>query len=131
MSVFQRFIRILGAELKDIADRRNPRRSFFDFEREEKYQRSSSQGKRQESYRYSQPRQPEQDPVIAGYYANLDIPYGSDLETVRKAWKEQLAKYHPDRHSADPERQRVGTEITKGLNHAYRELEKYLKHKNP
>jgi DnaJ-domain-containing protein 1 len=131
MSVFQRFRRILEAELRDIADRRNPRRSSFDFEREDKYERSSNQGRRQESNSYSAPRQPEQDPKIAGYYANLEIPYGSDLETVKKAWKAQLAKYHPDRHSSDAEKQRVATEITKGLNHAYRELEMHLKHKNP
>lgn len=120
----------MEAELQGIADRHNPRKPASNFEREEKYQRSSNQGKRQESYRYSAPQQPEQDPKIAGYYANLEIPYGSDLETVKKAWKTQLAKYHPDRHSADAEKQRVATEITKGLNHAYRELEKHLKHKN-
>lgn len=27
------------------------------------------------------------DPRIAGFYANLEVPYGSDIETVRKGWK--------------------------------------------
>ena len=28
---------------------------------------------------------PSQDPRLAGYYANLELPYGADLQTVRQA----------------------------------------------
>lgn len=70
--------------------------------------------------------QPDLDPELAGYYANLEVPYGSDLDTVRQAWKKLLRKYHPDLHSTDPEKRRIATELTQGLNHAYRELEKRL-----
>lgn len=62
------------------------------------------------------------DPELAGYYANLEVPYGSDLETVRKAWRHLVRKYHPDLHSADPEKRRIANELTQGLNHAYKEL---------
>ncbi|MFQ5630301.1 MAG: J domain-containing protein [bacterium] len=68
-----------------------------------------------------------QDPEIAKYYANLEVPYGSDLETVRTAWKNLLRKYHPDLHSNDSEKVRIANELVQGLNRAYGELEKRLK----
>ncbi|MCS7212103.1 MAG: J domain-containing protein [Chloroherpetonaceae bacterium] len=69
------------------------------------------------------------DPNIAGYYANLEIPYGSDLETVRRAWRRLVALYHPDKFAGDPEKQRIATELTKGINRAYEELTKHLSKK--
>ncbi|MFN3386066.1 MAG: DnaJ family molecular chaperone [Candidatus Thermochlorobacter sp.] len=69
------------------------------------------------------------DPKIAGYYANLEIPYGSDLETVRQAWRKLVAKYHPDKFAGQPEKQHIATELTKGINRAYEELTKYLSKK--
>lgn len=66
------------------------------------------------------------DPELARYYANLEVPYGSDLETVRQAWKRLLKKYHPDLHSRDPEKQRIANELVQGLNRAYEELLKRL-----
>jgi len=69
---------------------------------------------------------PRRDPVLARYYANLEVPYGADLKTVHEAWKRLLRKFHPDLHSADPERQQIGTELVKQLNHAYEELRKRL-----
>lgn len=69
------------------------------------------------------------DPKIAGYYANLEIPYGSDLETVRRAWRKLVAMYHPDKFAGDPEKQRIATELTKGINRAYEELTKHLSKK--
>lgn len=66
------------------------------------------------------------DPELARYYANLEVPYGSDLETVRQAWKRLLKKYHPDLHSGEPEKQRIANELVQGLNRAYEELLKRL-----
>ncbi len=74
----------------------------------------------------AEPDPPRRDPVLARYYANLEVPYGSDLETVHEAWKRLMRKYHPDLHSADPERQHIGTELVKQLNHAYEELRQRL-----
>ncbi len=67
------------------------------------------------------------DHEFAQYYANLEVPYGSDLQTVRKAWKQMLRKYHPDLHANDPEKRSTARELSQGLNHAYAELEKHLK----
>ncbi|MCS6988665.1 MAG: J domain-containing protein [Chloroherpetonaceae bacterium] len=76
---------------------------------------------------YEPPKQePTRDEKIAGYYANLELPYGASLEEVRKAYRNLMKRYHPDKFSGDPEKQKTATEIAKGLNKAYRELEKHL-----
>ncbi|MEM1204759.1 MAG: J domain-containing protein [Acidobacteriota bacterium] len=66
------------------------------------------------------------DPEMAAWYANLEVPYGSDLETVTRAWKRLVRDYHPDRHAQDPGRQEDATELLKGLNHAYDQLRRRL-----
>ena len=43
------------------------------------------------------------DPQLTDLYSNLAVPSGSNLATVRKAWKRLLREYHPDLHSKDPE----------------------------
>ncbi|CAM2066243.1 J domain-containing protein [Sulfidibacter corallicola] len=70
---------------------------------------------------------PQEDPDLARYYANLEVPYGSDLETVRAARKKLLRKYHPDLHNQSAEKRKVAEELTQQINIAYRELEKRLK----
>jgi|GEM_PF-3247942 len=66
---------------------------------------------------------------IAQYYANLEIPFGSSLETVKASWKRLLKKYHPDLHQ-DEEKIKKATILTQKLNEAYFEIEKYLKENN-
>lgn len=60
---------------------------------------------------------------LAQYYANLEIPQGSDLPTARRAWKRLMKRYHPDLHSGDPERVKVANELSAKLTEAYRALE--------
>lgn len=67
-----------------------------------------------------------QDPELAGYYANLEIPYGSDLQTVRAAWKRMMKKYHPDLHGTDPQKRQVAGELSAALTRAYQELVQVL-----
>ncbi len=71
---------------------------------------------------------PAADPVLARYYANLELPYGAGLDTVSGAWRRLVKEYHPDLHSADEQKKRTATELVKGLNRAYEELSKHLKH---
>lgn len=66
-----------------------------------------------------------QDP-LAKYYANLEIRVGSDRATIKKAWKTQMKKYHPDLHCADPEKKRIAEELTRQLNQAHRILDTAL-----
>jgi len=78
---------------------------------------------RQERYT---PPPPVVDPKLVGYYANLEIPYGSDLETARQAWKRLLKKCHPDLHAGDPEKRRIANELSAELTRAYQEIERAL-----
>ncbi|MSR82564.1 MAG: hypothetical protein EXS58_06505 [Candidatus Latescibacteria bacterium] len=78
------------------------------------------------------PRQapaPAIDPQLAQYYANLEIPYGTDLETAHRAWKRLLKKCHPDLHANDPEKRRVADELSARLTQAFQEIARALKAK--
>ena len=66
------------------------------------------------------------DSELAELYSNLEVPYGSNLATVRKAWKRLLRKYHPDLHSTDPEKLKIADELVRRLNGAYEQLQKRL-----
>ena len=68
----------------------------------------------------------EVDPELAGLYSNLEVPYGSNLATVRTARNGLLRKYHPDLHSKDPEKRKIAGELTLRLNGAYETLRKRL-----
>ncbi len=63
-------------------------------------------------------RQEESD-ILVKYYANLEIPVGSDRKTIKTAWKKQLKKYHPDLHGSDPQKKKIAEELTRQLNEAY------------
>ena len=69
---------------------------------------------------------PAEDPVLAGYYANLELPYGANLEEVKAAWKRLMKQYHPDRHAQDPAKREVANALCAQLTQAYKELEKFL-----
>jgi len=59
---------------------------------------------------------------LAKYYANLEIPVGSDQIIIKNAWKKQLKKYHPDLHYSDPEKKIIAENLTRQLNETYRIL---------
>ena len=69
------------------------------------------------------------DPRLAALYANLEVPYGSDLSAVRVAWQRLLKQYHPDLHGVDPTKREVANELTARLTAAYEELETALTQK--
>jgi DnaJ-domain-containing protein 1 len=64
---------------------------------------------------------------VARAYAALELPPGSDFETVRKAYRTMMRKYHPDRHAGSPEKQRAATELAQKLTESYKLLEKHLR----
>jgi len=70
------------------------------------------------------------DHQLAQHYASLEVPYGSDLATVKKSWKKLVRQYHPDLHSASPEKEQIAQELTQGLNKAYEAIEKHLARNN-
>ena len=62
------------------------------------------------------------DPELTRYYANLELPYGAGVDAVREARRRLLKRYHPDLHSADPEKKQIATQLAQGLNRAHDEL---------
>ena len=60
-------------------------------------------------------------------YAALEVPPGSDFETVRRAYRALMRKYHPDLHTSTPEKQKAANEITQKLTDSYKLLEKKLR----
>jgi DnaJ-domain-containing protein 1 len=60
-------------------------------------------------------------------YAALEVPPGSNFETVRRAYRTLMRKYHPDLHTSTPEKQKSANEITQKLTDSYKLLEKKLR----
>lgn len=72
------------------------------------------------------PPVPKGHKSIRDYYANLEVPYGSDLETVKESYRTLMRKYHPDKHVNDPETEKLATELSQELTRAYKAIESYL-----
>ena len=72
------------------------------------------------------PHEPCQDPVLAGLYANLELPYGAGRDEARAAWKRLMKRYHPDLHTADPDKQRIADQLAAELTRAYQQLDSLL-----
>lgn len=68
---------------------------------------------------------PEQKQLLQ-YYANLELPPFASIEEVKRAYKDLVRRYHPDKHAGDPERQKVASELTQSLTRAYEALTRYL-----
>ena len=109
--MIKRIFKIAQAELNDLV-RKN---KFF-----KNYVSSDKTINFQEQSEYKDTFSPP-DP-LAKYYANLEIPVGSDQAIIKNAWKKQLKKYHPDLHCSDPEKKMTAENLTRQLNEAYRIL---------
>ena len=73
------------------------------------------------------PRTASGDAAIRKAYADLEVPAGSDFETVRKSYRRLMRKYHPDLHASTPDKGRAATDLTQRLTQAYKTLEKHLR----
>ncbi|MGM0577200.1 MAG: J domain-containing protein [Myxococcota bacterium] len=74
------------------------------------------------------PRRPTYPPEVREAYAVLEIPLGSDRETVRAAYRRQLRVHHPDRHAhhGDEARERRAHERTMRIREAWERLDDWL-----
>jgi DnaJ-domain-containing protein 1 len=73
------------------------------------------------------PRRSSAEDEVRRAYAALEVPLGSNFETVRKSYRVLMRKYHPDHHSESPEKQKTATELTQKLTEAYKLLERRLR----
>jgi|HubBroStandDraft_5_1064220.scaffolds.fasta_scaffold374107_1 DnaJ-class molecular chaperone len=67
------------------------------------------------------------DEAIRRAYAALEVPAGSDLETVKRSYRRLMRKYHPDLNAGSSEKQRAATDLSQRLTEAYKTLERQLR----
>jgi len=67
------------------------------------------------------------DEAIRRAYAALEVPAGSDLETVKRSYRRLMRKYHPDLNAGSSEKQRAATDLSQRLTEAYKTLELHLR----
>ncbi len=65
---------------------------------------------------------PAPDESLRQDYANLEVPFGADMDTVRRSYKTLILRYHPDKFGGDPARQKVALEITKKINESFERI---------
>ncbi len=123
-----RFLRVVRANLNDVLD------EIEEIEEQgglraklEEMLQGADDGKPDESYERRETRGPrsEDEKTLQDYYANLEVSYGADMETVKKSYRRLMQKYHPDRFSGDPEMQELATELTQELTRAYEAIQNH------
>ena len=62
-------------------------------------------------------------------YAALELPLGADRDAVKKAYREMLRRYHPDKHQNDPSRLKTATLITQRVQQSHETLIQWLEHR--
>ena len=65
-----------------------------------------------------------EDSTDKKYYKILELEYGSDFNSIRKAYKRLLKKYHPDLYQNKPEKQKIAQKVTREINEAYTYFER-------
>lgn len=60
------------------------------------------------------------------WYARLEVPPGSNLQTVRQAYHRLMRRYHPDRFASDRDMEEEATRLSQELTVAYRGLRDHL-----
>jgi DnaJ-domain-containing protein 1 len=71
----------------------------------------------------AQASKPAPDDELRRAYAALEVPFGADFATVRKSYRALMRKYHPDRHTESPEKQKTATELAQKLSQAFQVIE--------
>ena len=109
--MIKRILKIAQAELNDLV-RKN--KFFENYVSSDETINSHGQSEYKDTFSPSDP--------LAEYYANLEVPVGSNQKIIKNAWKKQLKKYHPDLHCSDPDKKIIAENLTRQLNEAYRIL---------
>lgn len=69
---------------------------------------------------------PDVPPEVAKAYRALEVPVGSDRETVKTAYRDLMKKYHQDRFQQDEEKREMAGTVSKRLNKAHDRILEYL-----
>ncbi len=115
----------LNSQLTELFGQKNPKKTRYSQERHRSNFNHENESKRTNSRNDNS----YQNSKFASYYAALEVPYGSDLNTIKAAWRRLQKRYHPDLYSQDPEKIKIAQEVTQGINEAYHELKKAIAEK--
>lgn len=63
---------------------------------------------------------------VAKAYRALEVPVGSDRDTVKSAYRDLMKKYHQDRFQQDEEKREMAGTVSKRLNKAHDRILEYL-----
>jgi DnaJ-domain-containing protein 1 len=139
MGIFDRIARIARAGITDLTDRpASPdadkslgELSDKELEDEILRRRRDRAARRAQGLPDEAPREPAKlrtpgEQQIAQYYANLELPNGASLDDIKKAYREMMRRYHPDKHIGDPERHKASTELAQSITRAYTALVAHL-----
>jgi DnaJ-domain-containing protein 1 len=69
---------------------------------------------------------PEVPPDVAKAYRALEVPVGSDRETVKAGYRRMMKQYHQDHFEQDEEKREVAGTVSKRINAAYQRVLDYL-----
>ncbi len=64
---------------------------------------------------------------LARHYAALELESGAPLAQVESAYRTLVAKFHPDKHKADPEKHRAALKVVAELERSYQAISTHLK----
>ena len=115
---FKRLSRLARAEINSLGSRFSSRTDVNDADQELQDAIESAA---------SEPTSPTWPPSIREAYAVLEIPLGSDEKTAKKAYRDLLNRYHPDKHQSTPEKLDAANEITMRVRNAYQQITDFLK----
>jgi DnaJ-domain-containing protein 1 len=117
MSLTRRLQRIVRAHLGSL--REDP----FDDEEEPVFDTEAGTATGEASPEASESGVP---PDVAKAYRALEVPVGSDRETVKTGYRRVMKKYHQDRFQDDEEKREIAGTVSKRLNRAYERVTEYL-----
>lgn len=118
MDIFKRIFDIIRANI-ETHDNSTP-----NYAQEEDYRQDNNHKSHDYQSSYQDPPAPNSSKKqkILDYYANLELSYGATKEEVKKAYYQQVRKYHPDLHHNNMEKRKVAEQITQQLNEAYKAI---------
>jgi DnaJ-domain-containing protein 1 len=88
----------------------------------DEYMRTGSNTAKERRTNRPPPRSTAPDESLRQDYANLEVAFGADIESVRTSYKRLVLKYHPDRQGGDAEKQRISLEIMKKINQSFERI---------